>query len=203
VTYVNASVTVALSTGQCCSQVNGIYSNPYIMDMQEFTPNKFVLSYSAVTDCSDSRGYTDARIRPLDSEGKVPNGFSCDRPNFDLAGFYHIQTVVSPLQISCIFQDIGAGRQLAYDNSTSGTGGCACDAGYTVPDGGPCVACADAKYKDTMGSSACLMCHTNSGVGRLSVTVICYYECNPVTILTDHSSPLFLMLFAQFQNVFS
>ena len=133
--------------------------------MQEFTLNKFVLGYSAVTDCSGSRGYTDAVIRPLDEFGNVGNGNNCDRPNFDLAGFYHIQTVVSPLQIATIFQDIAAGRQLAYDNSTSGSGGCGCNAGYTGPDGGPCVACADAKYKDTMGSSACLMCHTNSGVG--------------------------------------
>jgi hypothetical protein len=45
VTYVNTvSVTVALSTGQCCGQVHGIYSNPYIMDMQEFTPNQGSLS---------------------------------------------------------------------------------------------------------------------------------------------------------------
>jgi hypothetical protein len=113
VTYVNAvSVTVALSTGQSCSQVNGIYSDPYKMDMQEFAPNKFVLGYSAVTDCSDRRGYTDAVIRNLDSFRFAENGFSCDRPNFDLAGFYHIQTVVSPLQISGIFQAIAAGRQL-------------------------------------------------------------------------------------------
>ena len=181
VTYVNASVTVALSTGQCCSKVNGIYSNPYSMDMQEFTPNKFVLGYSAVTDCSDSRGYTDAVIRPLDSEGYVlgtdgnpGNGFNCDRPNFDLAGFYHIQTLVSPLQISRIFQAIAAGRQLAYDNSTSGSGGCGCNAGYTGPDGGPCVACADAKYKETMGSSACIGCQANSGVGSTkAVSCVC------------------------------
>lgn len=169
VTYANGTSTIALSTGQCCNQVNGVYQNSYSMDVQEFTVNKFVLGYSAVTDCSGSRGYADAVIRPLDtsgyvlgSDGEPGNGFNCDRPNFDLAGFYHIQTLVSPVQISRIFQAISAGRQLAYDTSISDSGGCVCNAGYTGPDGGTCVSCAAAKYKDTTGSAQCASCPANT-----------------------------------------
>lgn len=55
----------------CCVQVNGNY-DLYSMDMQEFNPRKFVLGYSAVTDCTDY--YTDAKIRPLNDLGNVPNG---------------------------------------------------------------------------------------------------------------------------------
>jgi hypothetical protein len=71
VTYVNSTgTTTVLSTGQWCGQVNGNY-DLYNMDMLEFTPLKFVLTYSAVTDCSDNKFDSDPRIRPLDYLGKT------------------------------------------------------------------------------------------------------------------------------------
>ena len=33
-----------------------------------------------------------------------------------------------------------------------------CNAGYTGPDGGACVACAAGKYKIATGSAACIEC---------------------------------------------
>lgn len=38
----------------------------------------------------------------------------------------------------------------------------ACALGYTGPDGGPCVACAVAKYKASTGSAACTACRARS-----------------------------------------
>jgi hypothetical protein len=134
-TYVNTTgVPVSLSSG-----VLGNFAGS--MDVQEFTPRKFVLGYSAVTDCAGN--FPNTQIRLLDSLGNVENGNNCDRPNFDLAGFYFIQTLLSPAQISLIFQAIASGRQIAYDNSIAGRGNtgvscsvcravetCTCDSGY-------------------------------------------------------------------------
>jgi len=39
---------------------------------------------------------------------------------------------------------------------------CECDAGFSGPDGGPCVPCAPGEFKDTRGSAACSVC----GVGK-------------------------------------
>ena len=39
---------------------------------------------------------------------------------------------------------------------------CKCAAGFTGPDGGPCIACAAGFYKATVGSTACTDCSTSS-----------------------------------------
>ena len=47
---------------------------------------------------------------------------------------------------------------------------CQCNAGYTGPDGGPCVACAEGTYKDAVGSAECTACaqHETSPQGSES-----------------------------------
>jgi hypothetical protein len=51
---------------------------------------------------------------------------------------------------------------------------CACAAGFTGPDGGPCVACAAGFYKATIGSAACTDCSTSiscqCGAGTAGIT---------------------------------
>ena len=42
------------------------------------------------------------------------------------------------------------------------SGDCACNAGYTGPNGGTCTACETGKYKDSPGGGACTACPDNS-----------------------------------------
>ena len=51
--------------------------------------------------------------------------------------------------------------------SSSAIAACICNAGFTGPDGGVCLACVAGKYKTVTGSVVC----TNCGVGSYSVTV--------------------------------
>ena len=48
---------------------------------------------------------------------------------------------------------------------------CICDAGYTGPDGGPCVQCGVGTYKDAAGSQGCTACaqHETSPMGSASL----------------------------------
>jgi hypothetical protein len=51
-----------------------------------------------------------------------------------------------------------------------------CTLGYTGPDGGPCVACATATYKTSVGSTACTVCHarsTSPEASTSSATFLC------------------------------
>jgi len=179
-----------------------------------FSPRKYALGYS--TDTTYSNYFTD-----LQPKGD-PQG---DRPNFDLAGFYFIQTLATDADIAVLLQAIGSADNIAYEKVTSclcnaGFGGsgrsdckscvagkykgetssipctscptnmyatavqavsiatcspcpegsvsipgetiCFCAAGFTGPDGGPCVACAAGKYKNWRNSSSCPVCPSNS-----------------------------------------
>lgn len=176
VTYVNvASQTIALNSRNLC--FDGATSNQVarLCSINYQTTNlascidcnlcsctnryvKYVLGYSAATDCSDNKNFVDAKIRLLtETGGLAANGFNCNRPNFDLAGFYLIQAKVTDTQISAIFQAIAAGLQIAYDDSIPAVSGCMCSLGYTG-EASDCTACAVGTYKATAGSTACDAC---------------------------------------------
>lgn len=48
--------------------------------------------------------------------------------------------------------------------------GCACNAGYTGPNGGPCEACVAGLYKSETGSDACTVCPAGTYSGTAAVT---------------------------------
>lgn len=54
---------------------------------------------------------------------------------------------------------------------SSATTNCNCNAGYTGPDGGPCVQCGVGTYKDAAGSQGCTACaqHETSPMGSASL----------------------------------
>ena len=54
----------------------------------------------------------------------------------------------------CICAHVNAGSDASGD--------CACNAGYTGPNGGTCTACETGKYKDSPGAGACTACPDNS-----------------------------------------
>ena len=50
-----------------------------------------------------------------------------------------------------------------HENAASdASGDCACNAGYTGPNGGTCTACGAGKYKDATGPAACTACPASS-----------------------------------------
>ena len=50
-----------------------------------------------------------------------------------------------------------------HENAASdASGDCACNAGYTGPNGGTCMACEAGKYKDATGPTACAACPASS-----------------------------------------
>ena len=46
--------------------------------------------------------------------------------------------------------------------ASDASGDCACNTGYTGPNGGTCTACEAGKYKDAPGAGACTACPANS-----------------------------------------
>lgn len=60
----------------------------------------------------------------------------------------------------CTICPVNSGHVLTGQASASA---CQCNAGYTGPDGGPCVACAGGTFKASTGSAACDTCPSNSG----------------------------------------
>lgn len=59
-----------------------------------------------------------------------------------------------------------------YTDQTGSTSAstCLCNAGYTGLDGGPCNACLVGKYKDNVGSEACLPCKDHTLLANKHVT---------------------------------
>ena len=65
-------------------------------------------------------------------------------------------------------------------NSASGSAAqssCACNAGFTGPDGGPCSACPANTYKNTIGSAGCTLC-TFGAVSPVGSTSITQCQCD-------------------------
>jgi hypothetical protein len=55
---------------------------------------------------------------------------------------------------------------------------CACNAGYTGPNGGPCTACPAGAYKENNGSAACTACPANSGHALTAQTLAAACRCH-------------------------
>lgn len=66
----------------------------------------------------------------------------------------------------------------ANSDSVPGTSLCPCNVGYTGPLGGPCVACAPGRYKDTNGTAACTTCPANSYEPDVAATAVTNCTCN-------------------------
>ena len=54
---------------------------------------------------------------------------------------------------------------------------CTCNAGFTGPNGGHCVPCTVAQYKDTLGSAACHSCPPNTWSSTRSTDI---RDCQPL-----------------------
>jgi hypothetical protein len=81
----------------------------------------------------------------------------CDRPNFDLAGFYFIHTLASDADIAVLLGAIATGSQIYYDRSNS----CPCNAGFGGTGRSDCKTCAPGSYKSEVSSSPCSLCPAN------------------------------------------
>jgi hypothetical protein len=112
-----------------------------------FGGRKYALGYS--TDTTYSNYFGDLAIKG------DPDG---DRPNFDLAGFYFIQTLASAADIVVLFQAIADASPIAYDKSTS----CPCNAGFGGTGRSDCSSCAAGTYKSVVKSASCSPCVANT-----------------------------------------
>jgi hypothetical protein len=92
-----------------------------------------------------------------------PGTVACDRPNFDLAGFYLIQTAASDADIAVLLETIAIGTQILYDKSNT----CQCDTGFEGTGHTDCKSCGPGKYKHTIRSVPC----SNCGGGTYSIAV--------------------------------
>jgi hypothetical protein len=104
--------------------------------------------YSASTDCSGSSFFVQ----------RTENLPMCDRSNFDLAGFYLIQTLMSDADVTVLFQAIASGSQIAFDRSTT----CPCNAGFGGTGRSDCKSCAVGTYKSEVKSVSCSLCAPNT-----------------------------------------
>jgi hypothetical protein len=112
-----------------------------------FGGRKYALGYT--TDTTYSNYFND--VAPKGD----PDG---DRPNFDMAGFYFIQTLASAADIAVLLQAIATGSNIAYDKSTS----CPCNAGFGGSGRSDCASCAAGTYKNEVKSGSCSLCTVNT-----------------------------------------
>ena len=97
-----------------------------------------------------------------------PGTVACDRPNFDLAGFYLIQTPASDADIAVLLETIAIGTQFLYDKSNT----CQCDAGFEGTGRSDCKSCGPGKYKHTIRSGSCLDCLGGTYSAQVQATTI-------------------------------
>ena len=83
---------------------------------------------------------------------------ACDRPNFDLAGFYLIQTAASNADIAVLFEAIAIGTQILYDKGST----CQCNAGFEGSGRSNCASCAPGTFKSEIRSASCSLCVANT-----------------------------------------
>jgi hypothetical protein len=89
-------------------------------------------------------------------------------------------------------QGVGTKKVICPDNSAGPAivplediSQCRCNAGYTGPDGGECIACGQGKYKPSKGNATCTTCpdhSSHSSVARVSVTDC---QCSPAYFGAD------------------
>ena len=96
------------------------------------------------------------------------NNPACDRPNFDLAGFYFIHTLASDADITVLFEAIATGSQIYYDRTNT----CQCNAGFGGTGRSDCKSCGPGKYKHTIRSGSCLDCLGGTYSAQVQATTI-------------------------------
>jgi len=109
-----------------------------------FAPRKYGFGYSA-SGCSGNQGW-------------IVVGGCPDRANFDLAGFYFIQTLASSADVTVLFQAIASSSEIAFDRSTT----CPCNAGFGGSGRSNCASCAPGTYKSEVKSGSCSLCAANT-----------------------------------------
>ena len=58
---------------------------------------------------------------------------------------------------------------------------CLCNAGFSGPDGGPCVACAAGKYKSSVGDASCQNCSVNTySLAAAAQCMVCHEQSSSV-----------------------
>ena len=97
---------VYLSTTGNTVELSGV-GNSFIHRDGGNLVGSFILGYSTQTTCS-------SWSNPV-----------CDRPNFDLVGFYFIQALVSDGDIALLLQVIATGSQILFDRTAT----CQCNTG--------------------------------------------------------------------------
>jgi hypothetical protein len=105
-----------------------------------FAPRKSGFGYSA-SGCSGNQAW-------------ISPGGCANRANFELAGFYFMQTLASNADVTVLFQAIASGAQIAFDRSTT----CPCNAGFGGTGRSNCASCAPGSYKSQTMSAACSLC---------------------------------------------
>ena len=133
------------------------------------SPRKHGFGYSA-GDCSGNQGW----LQPKSE-------LSCDRSNFDLAGFYLIQTLVSDADVTVLLQAIASFSQIAFDRSTN----CPCNAGFGGSGRSDCASCAPGTYKSEVKSGSCSLCVANTystAVQALNVSTCLACPNNSVSV---------------------
>ena len=133
VSYVSGGSTVVLSKTSTV-QINSLTS-----------ARKHGFGYSA-GDCSGNQAWYAPRAEAY-----------CDRANFDLAGFYLIETLASGVDVTVLFQAIASGAQIAFDKDTK----CPCNAGFGGTGRSDCKTCAPGSYKSEVMSVPCSLCPVN------------------------------------------
>ena len=106
---------------------------------------------------------------------------ACDRPNFDLAGFYLIQTAASDADIAVLLEAIAIGTQFLYDKSST----CQCNAGFSGTGRSNCVSCTPGTYKSEVRSASCSLCVSNTystAVQALNVSTCMSCPNNSVSV---------------------
>ena len=68
--------------------------------------------------------------------------------------FSRVRVCLCPPVCMCICAHVNAG--------SDSSGDCECIAGYTGPNGGPCTACEEGKYKEASGGGSCTSCPSHS-----------------------------------------
>jgi len=133
VSYVSGGSTVVLSKT----------STVQILSLTSARKHGF--GYSA-GDCSGNQAWLAPRAEAY-----------CDRANFDLAGFYLIETLASDADVTVIFQAIASSSPIAFDRSTK----CPCNAGFGGSGRSNCASCAPGSYKSMAAAVPCSLCPVN------------------------------------------
>ena len=122
------------------------------------TSTNMVMQYGGMWGRRSAIGYSTSDICASPHGHMIPtNNPACDRPNFDLAGFYFIHTLASDADISVLLGAIATGSQIYYEISNS----CPCNAGFGGTGRSDCKSCAPGSYKSEVMSAPCSLCPVN------------------------------------------